>query len=350
MSGSRWKHHQSSSQTRKRINLAVTALLVIIALILLGKFVGFIRTMTMPISGKEVLTSAKNYQWDGQSTINLVVKTDTVYALSYNPVDQEMTILKVPDDTYLDVPRDFGRWPTRSIYGLGESEKNVTGAWLLKQTLQSTLGVPIDGYLALGDSSPTAGSGAAKPLDQSIEQIRKNPFATMAFMRHSSTDLSTWEYMELLWHWWGVRADKLKVVDLGQSQITQSVLLPDGSRALGIDRVRLDQLIQSQFQDQRLSYEGLNIGLYNATDHPGLAERASRIITNMGGRVVFTANSPQLIPTSVTYGKDSYTKKRLTEVFANQCVKKKCAVPTGDIETTRADVILFLGEDDAQRL
>lgn len=344
MSRTVWKHYQKASQTRKRINLAVTALLVVVTLIILGKFVGFIRSMTMPVSGKEALVSSRNYQWDGQSTINLVVKADVVYALSYNPVDQEMTILKIPDDTYLDVPHDFGRWPTRSIYELGQSDKTVGGPWLLKQTLQSTLGVPIDGYLSL------AGPEASNSLDSSIEHLRKNPFATMTFMRHSSTDLSTWEYMELLWHWWGVRADKLKVVDLGQSNITQSILLPDSSRALGIDRVRLDQLIQSQFQDNRLNYEGLNIGIYNATDHHGLADRTSRIITNMGGRVVFTSNSPQMLPTSITIGKDSYTKKRLTEVFASQCLKKKCQVPNGDIDTTRADVILFIGEDDAERL
>lgn len=327
------------------MKVALLVLGLIASLIFMGRIVAFVKSLAAPIQGKEVVTILKKqYQWDGQSTINLVIRGQEVFALSYSPTAEEITILKIPDDTYLDVPLGFGAWPTRSVYELGQTDSRTTGPQLLRQTLQLTLGVPMDGYLSL------AGSLADKPFDQVVKEIRKNPFQTVSLMRQSSTDLSLWEFSRLLWQWWGIRNDQIRVVDLGQSQITQSILLPDSSRALGIDRVRLDQLIQIQFEDQRLNYEGLNIGIYNATDHSGLADRSSRIITNMGGRVVFTANSPQKLEKSIVLGQDSYTKTRLSQVFAPDCLNpKKCPalLPNLDVDTTRADVILFIGEDDS---
>lgn len=342
---SAWKNYQHSSHTKQRIKIAILVLGLIVTLVFLGRINAIFKSLAAPIQGKEVVTILKKqYQWDGQSTINLVVRGKKVYALSYSPTAKEITILAIPDDTYLEVPLDFGSWPTRSVYGLGQTDQRTTGPQLLRQTLQLTLGVPMDGYLSL------AGSLADQPFDQVVEKVRKNPIQTINLIRQSSTDLSLWELSRLLWQWWGIRNDQIKIVDLGQSQITQSILLSDSSRALGIDQTRLDQLIQNQFGDQRLNYEGLNVGIYNATDHSGLADRSSRIITNMGGRVVFTANSPQKLPKSLVLGKDSYTKTRLTQVFAPNClVIKNCqsAVPNIDIDTTRADVILFIGEDDS---
>ena len=77
--------------------------------------------------------SSKNYTWDGNSTLNLVVKSDQIYVASYNPTESSFTLMKVPDETYAEVPLGFGRWPVRSVYDLGQAENPPMGPRLLIQ-------------------------------------------------------------------------------------------------------------------------------------------------------------------------------------------------------------------------
>lgn len=316
----RWRQYQHASQSQKRTRLGIAALVFVVLVVLIGQFFSFVTRFT----------ASKNYQWTGQSTINIVVRTDQIYALSYNPIDAHITILQIPEDTYMTIPGGYGRWPIRSVYDLGQGEKTPRGVELLKQTVAFNFGIPIDGYLSFSSDVP---------LEMTIQNLRKNPFLSFQFIRQGQTDLSRLELSRLVWGWWGVRQDKIETVNMGQSNVTQSVLLPDGSRALALDQIKMDNLIKEQFEDVSLSYEGLTIGIYNGTEHPGLADRVSRIITNMGGRVVFTSNTETPSPKSFVLGGENYTHTRLSQVFA-----------TGDpqplnIDSSRADVIVVLGED-----
>ncbi len=319
-SASRWKQYQHTTQSQKRTRLGIAALVFVVIIVIIGQLFAFLTRFT----------ASKNYQWTGQSTINIVVKTDKIYALSYNPIDSQVTLLKIPDDTYMTLPGGYGRWPIRSVYDLGQGEKTPRGAELLKQTVAFNFGIPIDGYLSFTSD---------QPLEETVQGLRKNPFSSFQFVRQGQTDLSRLELTRLVWGWWGVRQDKIKTVDMGQSQVTESILLPDGSRALGLDQIKMDNLIHQQFEDVSLSYEGLTIGIYNGTQHPGLADRVARVITNMGGRVVYTTNTETPISKSFVLGKEGYTKTRLTQVFATDKPQPL------NIDESRADVIVVLGED-----
>lgn len=319
-SASRWKQYQNTTQSQKRTRLGIAALVFVVVIVVIGQFFSFLTRFT----------ASKNYQWTGQSTINIVVRTDQLYALSYNPIDSQVTLLKIPDDTYMTVPGGFGRWPARSIYDLGQGEKVPRGPELLEQTIAFNFGIPIDGYLSFQSD---------QPLETTIQNLRKNPFLSLQFIRQGTTDLSRLELTRLVWGWWGVRQDKIKTVDMGQSQVTESILMPDGSRALGLDQIKMDNLIKEQFEDITLNYEGLTIGIYNGTDHPGLADRVARIITNMGGRVVYTNTTKTPVTKSFVLGGDNYTHTRLTQVFASDKPQPL------DIDSSRADVIVVLGED-----
>ncbi len=348
---SSWRKYQNTSVSHKRMKWAVAFLLGVAAFVLFGKILSGIALLGQPQTKEYTSFTTKNYTWGGTSTINLVVNTDQVYAVSFNPENEEVTILKIPGDTYLETARNFGKWPTRSIYQLGQAEKTPIGAQLLKETVEATLGVPIDGYLSF------QGSLQNSSLDEVVKGLRKNPFEVISFIRQSQSDLSTWELYKLVWGLRNVRADKVADVDLGQSLITTSLLMPDGSRALGIDQTRLDQLIQKEFEDTHLSYQGLSVALYNATEKSGLAEKASRVILNMGGRVTLTSTSKQKYAESRIVGNESYSKTRLAQVFAPHCLskgsflsKKPCQEALGDdIETNRADIIIILGEDYLKR-
>ncbi len=289
-------------------------------------------------------SSSKNYTWDGRSTLNLVIKSDNIYVASFNPEDSSFTLLKVPDETYAEVPLGFGRWPVRSVYDLGQAENPPIGARLLKDTTGTLFGVPVDGFItASGDFEAVA------------ENARKNPLSIIGAIRDSKSDLNI---LELIRFWWGVRGvrfDRFKSADLGGSNLTEWVLLPDGSRGLEPDRPKLDQYIQSRFEDFKLKEEGLSVGILNATDHPGLADRAARAIGNIGGRVIFTGNSLDRFEKSLVLGKTGYTQTRLSQVFAPACIggsvlpfglfKSGGCSKVDSLGSSRADVTVILGED-----
>lgn len=336
---SRKKYQKRYSRPQHKASLGIMALGLVLSLILLGKLISVVLNLGQPFAPDKGFTPAKKYSWNGQSTVNIVVKSANIYTLSFNPVEKSVVVIKMPDETYVDVPFNFGRWPVRSLYRLGQDEKLPMGAYLLKETMSSVFGVPIAGYILF------SGNFATLPLDTVIEKIHQSPLSALALVRESKTDLSLPEFLQFVWQIKGVRSDRVKVVDLGQSKITQWALLPDSSRVLGIEQIRLDQFVQNQFEDNRLRDGGVTIGIFNATEHPGLAEKAARIVTNMGGRVIFTSTSQTLSSKSLVLGKNSYTLTRLSEIFAPDCISKNCLAQNANQELSRADVNVILGED-----
>lgn len=345
-----WKKYQSSTQTNRRLVLGLLALALLIAIILTGKFLGFVGSLGRPLAPDGV--NAKVYQWDGGTRVTLAVKADRLYLLSLDPGKRSLQLIKIPDETYLNLPFGFGSWPARSVYGLGQAEKAPMGAKLVMETLRTNFNLPVDGYLIL------SGDLADRPLEASLESVRKNPLQSFVLISRSKTDLTFWEYLRFLFAIRNVRADKMQVLDLGQSSLTSWILLADGSRVLGFDPLKLGLFFQNRLSDTKLSEEGLSVGVFNTTDRPGLAEKVARLVSNMGGRVVITGNYPEKFSGSFIVGKDSYTKSRFTEVFTPDCLGKgfnladmlsrksgSCIPEKFNTDSLRADVNIMIGED-----
>lgn len=341
------------TRTKKRLHsfsltLGIIALVALVALIFLGKTINTITSFTRPYSPDNTAVFLRNYSWDGKDIINLAVKADKIYVLSLNPIDKTLTVLLVPDEAYVNVPLGFGSWSLGSVYELGQSEDPPIGAALVKGTLTETLGIPIDGYLVVENNL------AEKPFAETVEKLRGNPLDSLSLLRQSKTDLSLQEYLKLIWGIRGIRFDKVETFDLGQLTITSWTLLADGSRVLSIGQLKMDQFIQKQIGESRLRDEGLSIGIYNTTQHPGLAEKAGRMISNLGGRVVFIANSQNHLQTTLVLGKPAYTSNYLSKIFSPGCSQQPGWLPWNqghsscqgqDLDHSQADINIFLGED-----
>lgn len=338
----------ATTSSSSKIGLAVASLVFLVVLVLTGKFIVWVGSLFK--SGDNLSSISRNYSWDGSSSLNLAVQSDSVYILSFNPVDNKISLIKVPDQTYLEAPFGFGSWPIRSIYSLGQSENTPIGPLLLATTLSQNFRVPIDGYLISRQSLDKV--AFPKFLDDS----RKDPVGVITILKSFDTNLSPVEVMKFWLGVRGVRFDKIESVDLEQTSVTISKLLPDGSRSLSLDNTKLDSFIGSYFEDPKVSSEKLTIGIYNSTNKPGLAEEASRLVSNIGGRVVFTSNSDQPISKTVVVGGESYTKRRLAEIFAPNCLSQyslfglvktnnPCIISDKSIDSSRSDIIIILGQD-----
>lgn len=338
-----WKKYQNTINIQKKVLLAAVTLILLASLVLFGKMTSFFTSST---------TVGKNYSWDGSSNINLAVKGDIAYVLFFDPQNGTVTILKVADDIIVDLPFGFGKWSIRSVYQLGEAERPPIGDKLFKETLALNLAIPIDGYLRL------EGKYQDYSLESLLGKLKNDPFEIFRLFKQVKSDLNSFEKVRLFLALKGVRSDKITTLDLEQSPVTRSILLPDGSRSLAIDEIRLDNLIQSKIKDIKLTDESKSVGIFNATGKAGLAQKAARMITNMGGRVVFTANSQSGFKKSYVLGESSYTKSRLAQIFAPLCLppklfilqvkllsKRECDIKSDEILSSRAALNIILGED-----
>ena len=294
------------------VKLGVVALSILASLVIFGKILDFTVHLNEPFAPDSTKT-ARLFKWEGRENLNLAIKSDSTYVVSFNPVQKTIS---------------FGFWKMGSVYSLGQSEKVPVGANLIKDTTAAVLGVHVDGYLL------PEGKFASLDINKILDELRSNPVSSFSLLRNSKTDLTSRELWSLIWGVRGVRFDKIKTFDLENLNLVKEEILADGSQILRPNPAEIDR-----FESSGLKDEGLSIGIYNATDHPGLAEKAARMISNMGGRVIFTANADLPLGKSAVSGEPSKTSRFLSRIFAPSQGKKEMQ------GQNRADINVFLGED-----
>lgn len=331
------------------VKLAVLALVLLLLIILIGKTADLITSVNQPYSPE--LGVDKRYSLDRQLAVNVVMlaledeQTSEIAVVSLDPRENLGTILNIANETYLELPKSLGAWPISSIWRLGQEEQPPQGAILLKLAVSQLLGLPIDGVIIF--DRPQFNQSAT----QLLSEWRKNPLLLATFLKESKTDLSLTEVIWLLRKAISIRSDKVITLDLAKSVITESKLLADSSRVLVVDQVKLDLFIREKMADDQIIQEAATIAIFNATNFPGLASHAARMITNLGGNVVSVSNSAQQLADSKVFLKDPSTKQyqhtaaRMSQIFAPNCLKASCQVDDPKIVNSRAQVLIVLGED-----
>ncbi len=319
----------------------------------MGQLINFVHGLFLPLD--RGITS-KPYHWNGSSNLNIVIKAANIGVVSYNPTDQTIAFAEIPDQVYTDVPRGFGKWPVRSIFDLGQQSNPPIGNRLLEDSLVDLMGVPIDGYIQF------LGKMEGKKVGEVVDYLRGNPLDVGSFLGQIKSDLTPLEILRLRWGVSKVRFDKVDLIDLSKANVFEDSNLPDGTPILITDLTRMDSALQD-FTENKIRKENLSVAIFNGTDHPGLAQKAARIITNIGGNVIFTSNLAQTHDRSFVTGKSSDTLNRLRQIFSldctnnTNCAKIGCQNQASDcngildqeIKQSRAQINIILGEDFYQR-
>lgn len=348
-----WKVAQKNTKIKKKTKLALLVLGLIVFLLVLGQTVRIIQSLSSPFS-KDVVKVSRSYQWDNDFNLNLVIKTKGVYLLSYNPSEKRITVIDVPDEAYLEVPGGFGEWQLRSIYDLGQTSQGPGGGELLKRSLSSFFGIPVDGFIEF------KGQLAQKSGVEVADFLRQNPLNIAYFLSSITSDLTPWELIRLKLAFSQVRFDKVQDIDLKKLKLMETDRLGDGTQILTADPTKIDSALIN-FIDTKIREEHLGVAIFNATSYPGLAQKAARIITNTGGNVIMTTNANLKQPKTVVLGEESATLKRLSQIFSSDCKKalncdritcnpgdkdqENCLIEDPGIKSSRAQINVVLGED-----
>ncbi|TSC86853.1 MAG: Uncharacterized protein G01um10147_728 [Microgenomates group bacterium Gr01-1014_7] len=296
---------------------------IVLSLLLLSQAVKLTQTMFSPWK----VTSSKSYLWNGDFNLNFLIRAKEISLVSFNPKDQKINFINIPDATFLEVARGFGKWQVSSIYDLGGDD-------LLRASLSQFFGLPIEGILDF------TGKFSKMPTDSLIMQL-KDPFSLVSILQNLRSDLTPVELIRLKMGMSRVRFDKLNQVNLESKGILEKTGLADGTEVLTVDSQRLDSAI-SNMVDPVIKAEHKTIAVFNSTDHPQLAVKAARIISNIGGDVIITTNSEKRLEKTVISGEKSKTLDRLWQIFGDPNLAEEVS--------SRAQINVFLGEDFASSL
>ena len=315
--------------------LALFALGIVILLLTLFQAIKLTQTFFSPWQ----TSHDRGYRWNGDFNINFIIRSKSISLVSYSPKNQNIIIINIPDETYIEVAHGFGNWQLRSIYGLG-------GAQLLKDSLISFFALPIDGFLDF------SGEFSQKEPNEIVSEFRKNPATLFGILPSVKTDLTLFEMIRLKMGLSSVRFDKINKIDLSLANVLEKRFLADSTQVYIADSIKLNSLY-TNLADPTITSEHKTIAVFNATDHPNLAQKAARLISNIGGDVIIVSNSEKRLDKTQILGEQSKTKVRLKQIFienGKQSLpfsdeKRKIEPNLEGLASSRAQIDLFLGED-----
>lgn len=320
-----WKLLQSKRQETRKTKLAVITLGIVLGLLLLAQAV----KLTQAVFSPWKISSQKTFLWTGDFNINLLIRGERIALVSFNPREQKLSYIDIPDSTFLEVNQNFGKWQLSAIYDLGGNE-------LLRTSLSQFFGLPIEAILDFSSQY------SKMPTEDLIGEL-KDTLALVNILPNLKSNLSPFEILKLNRGIAGVRFDKIRRIDLEQLGVLEETRLADGTMVLIADYQRLDSAI-SDLVDPIVKLEHKTIAVFNATDYPLLASRAARVISNIGGDVIITANSEKRLQKTQIFGEQSRTLERLWQIFG----KSGTIDPSlGEQDSSRAQINVYLGEDYA---
>ena len=334
-----------------QIKLALFALGILILLLVIGKFLTFLISLQKPITSE--LNTTKTYSWNKKSVYNVAFiqhpndQNPAISVVSFQPTEQKAVVLHLSANIYSEVAKGYGTWRLGSVYQLGQEESPKKGASLLKLSLTRLLAIPIDAVVFPPDSTKY------EDTEQLLTSFRKNVIPDFLYLSRIESDLTKWEALEFYYQISKVRADKIDSLNFERSAITESKLLPDSSRVLGVNTVRLDLFIREKLADPTITRENIPVAIFNATEQTGLAQELARFVTNIGGNVIIVQNMEnKQLKSTVTVTNQSHnqikntvTYQRLSQFMAPDCLKRVCELEDDKIADSRAVINVVIGAD-----
>jgi len=299
--------------------------------------------------------------WDGKTRINIILNLDreniksenpffekypATWLVSYEPAEDKLAILLIPDNVWVDLIHGYGSYRAQSIYPLGLIEGNAGN--FFQNSFSYFLGLPIDGWGAGLDQIAGQSRFSSELTGENLKKILSAYFL-QATKGNIDTNLSSYDCLRLYWSMKKIDVREVKIIDLAQFNVTNEDNLPDGSKILRLDSARFDRLASSEFVVESIKKEGFDIAVFNTTGVNGIGARASRLITNIGGHVVKIgeeqedrSDAQRCLVLAEEDLLDSFTVRIISSAF-------KCNIAKANTEKYRAKLVLFLGNKFAQQ-
>lgn len=240
-------------------------------------------------------------------------------------------------DQSIDMPGNFGEDRYEKIFALGalnSSNPLNSGISYVNSSLFKMFAYKIDKYILVNESSDSKISDilsgrAFVSLNalQAFSQLRGNV----------KTDINLKELLELNKFVSGLPSERVATYSVKSFEYTATS----------------DELLSDISYNSIISQEKKSIAILNGTSLDGIASFGSRVVQNLGGRIVAISNSEKQYDMGVIISEDvnSETTKTLARVFGiKNVISKENARDYSENEITRADVTVILGFDNSAAL
>lgn len=322
---------------KRKLSAAVIRRMILVTVILLVAAVTF-------------YLIAADSKWDGKRRYTVILDGDPLVLFSSQPGNFDATILLIPGDTMLEVPFGYNQYNAQSVFKLGNLDRKRGGGMLLSKSIENTFGILTDGFIAQKSNDKYTLLQNASQLGQikktyfSIWTILTRFYKIPFFFQNIQTNISFSDLIKLWMAVRGLRLDQISLMDLSESPVLKSDILPDQTSVNLVDEELFDQLFISKFHDQNIRLQNAAIEVVNATAQDGIASKFSRILQHLGGNVVAktsTTVSDTKFNCIIEIGKKEYASsmivKRLVDYY-------KCSIKQAE-NTGVADIKVILGED-----
>jgi len=286
----------------------------------------------------------KNSIWDGKYQINIAIDTGQFFLSSFDPKNQTLKILQLPENLYVKIPFGFGDYKIQALWGiakLGAPIKKINKQEVVKRTLEDNLFFSPDALIKINNFSvPYDFKFDEKKVKKIIQP--QTFFENLDKLKNLETNLTILDLVRLFFALNNVRKDKITVYNLEDLNVLEIIKLKNGTVGQKIKNEKLEILAPSFFKDWQIEEEGLKISIFNATGKEGIAKKAERLILAFGGDVIRIGTQREIIPKTICKISEnkfikSYTLKKIRKIF--HCKFKR--EPTEG----REDIILMIGLD-----
>ncbi|KKP69920.1 hypothetical protein A2X44_01780 [candidate division CPR3 bacterium GWF2_35_18] len=317
----------------------------------------------------------RNTTWKGKTQLNILFlvlssldkKTATVeniYLIEVDKENENLRILKIPNDIDVDVAKGMGEYRLDKVYALGAIQDKKENMTLFKDTIEKNFAIPIDRYIAVDSSFPQfiddsinfnqkeLNSSAVSDLLKNNKNILNGISGVFNILKlkeesqgYISTNLAASEFLLFGSTLGKIEGEKLSYREFSNDLYTETE--EEDEKHKQLEQIKLDFFIQTNFYDYLVRQERLKIKIYNATNTPQIASKASRLISNMGAEVIDLSNHENEKVSIIQVSSDmanSETVKRVRDAF-RATIK---IVQIDPIE--RADLKLIIGENWSFRM
>ena len=280
--------------------------------------------------------------------LNFVLASEPVLVISLSPTEKTLTVVQIPENTYVEATRGFGLYKIESIYPLGQIEGK--GGGILAETAQEFLGIPVEAYIRINSKFEIRNSELDK--EETVELKRKiaswmvflRPQKLIKFLKEDlETNFGFWDIAKIWLNLKKISTGKIKFIDLEERMVLTEFSLPDGDVGKKGDPLLIDNLLAEFFFEPEIRKEGVSVEVLNGTNHSGLGKKAARIITNLGVKVIKVADSEEKVEQCQIKGTGEVLRS-----FALSKIKKvfDCQV----VEDEKNEQILIIGSDYYKKL
>ncbi len=295
--------------------------------------------------------------WDGQRRFTVALITEEsgngdpkeligfkVRLLSLEPRiaglgEKEAVVIDLPGEVKMHVVGGYGDYLVSALYGLAVQEGKMN---LIGETLESELGVPVEGYVVSEvqeeKSMRAQGEeGDIKELAKEAEEWWKD--------RGVKSNLSWGDRVRL---WWAMRklgGDDVTWLDFSQGNWAREEQDVDGQTMIWFDKNAIDVRLPELMADSQLKALGLTVRVVNTTGIDGLGKQIARIIDSLGLRVVELTDESQEVERCVirveNKERSEYAVRRLEGLFG-------CDLSKQELTDNRVEIELKAGRKEGQ--